>query len=67
MDSSERLDETSLPDKKTFYNESYLEDITDEYYTHAQNVFEEFNLKNLSDYQDLYVQSDIACICVLKL
>ena len=27
-------------------------------YTHAQKVFEEFNLKNLSDYHDLYVQSD---------
>ena len=25
---------------------------------HAQKVFEEFNLKNLSEYHDLYVQSD---------
>ena len=33
----------------------YLENITDE---HAQKVFEKFNLKNLSDYHDLYVQSD---------
>ena len=36
----------------------YLEDITDKDYTHAQKVFEEFNLKNLGDYHDLYVQSD---------
>ena len=27
-------------------------------YTHAQKVFEEFNLKNLGHYHDLYVQSD---------
>ena len=36
----------------------YLEDIIDKDYTHAQTVFEEFNLKNLDDYHDLYVQSD---------
>ena len=58
MDNWKRFDETSLPDKKAFYSELYLEDITDEDYTHAQKVFEEFNLKNLSDYHDLYVQSD---------
>ena len=58
MDSWERFNETSLPDKKAFYSELYLEDITDKDYTHAQKVFEEFNLKNLSDYHDLYVQSD---------
>ena len=36
MDSWERFDETSLPDKKDFYSELYLEDITNEIYTHAQ-------------------------------
>ena len=44
--------------KKAFYSELHLEDITDEDYTHAQNVFKEFNLKNLGDYHDLHVQSD---------
>ena len=39
MDSWERFDEASLPDKKVFYNELYLEDITDKDYTHAQKVF----------------------------
>ena len=58
MDSWERFNETSLPDKKAFYSELYLEDITDEDYTHAQKVFKDFNLKNLGDYYDLYVQSD---------
>ena len=36
----------------------YLEDITDKGYTHAQKVFEKFNLKNLGDYYNLFVQSD---------
>ena len=35
MDSWERFNETSLPDKKDFYSELYLEDITDKDYTHA--------------------------------
>ena len=58
MDSWERFDEASLPDKKAFYSELNLEDTIDKDYTHAQNVFEEFELKNLGDYHDLYVQSD---------
>ena len=58
MDSWIRFDETSLPDKKAFYRELNLENITDEDYTHAQKVFEELELKNLGDYHDLYVQSD---------
>ena len=44
--------------KKAFYSKLYLEDITDKDYTHDQKVFQEFNLKNLSDYHDLFVQSD---------
>ena len=58
MDSWERFNETSLPDKKAFYSELYLEDITDKDYTHAQKVFKELKLQNLGDYHDLYVQSD---------
>ena len=58
MGSWERFNETSLPDKKAFYSESNLEDITDKDYAHAQKVFEEFKLKNLGGYHDLDVQSD---------
>ena len=55
MDSWERFDETSLPDKEAFYSKLNLEDITDEDYEHAQKVF---GIKNLAEYHDLYVQSD---------
>ena len=58
MDNLEKFDETSLPDKKVFYSELNLEDIIDKDYKHAQKVFEEFRLKNVRDYYDLYVQSD---------
>ena len=52
MDRRERLNETTLPNKKYFYSKLYLEDITDEDYIHAQKV-----VKNLGGYLDLYVQS----------
>ena len=58
MDSWERFNETSLPDKKAFYSELNLEDITDKDYAHAQKVFEEFKLKNLGGDHDFYVQND---------
>ena len=58
MDSWERFDETLLPDKKYFYSELCLEDITDKGYARAQKVFQEFKLKNLGNYHDLHVQND---------
>ena len=58
MDSWESFNETSLPDRKAFYSELNFEDITDKDYAHAQKVFKELKLKNLSDHQDLYVQRD---------
>ena len=58
MDSWERFNEKSLPDKRAFYSELNLADITDKDYAHAQKVFKELNLKNLGDYHDLHVQSD---------
>ena len=58
MDSWERFDETSLPDKKVFYSELSLDDITDKDCEHAQKVWKAFEIKNLGEYHDLYVQKD---------
>ena len=58
MDSWEKLNDTTLPNKKAFYSELNLEDITDEDYKHAQKIVEEFKLKILGEYHDRYVQSD---------
>ena len=55
MDSWERFAETLLLNKKAFYIEVYLGDIIDEDYTYTRKEFEEFNLKNLGDYHDLYL------------
>ena len=58
MDSWEKFNETVLPPKKDFYSNLNLEDISDEDYKHAQKVWDVFEIKNLGEYHDLYVQSD---------
>ena len=58
MDSWERFDETSLPEKEAFYSNLNREDITDTNYIHANKVFQKFKLKHLGVYYDLYVQSN---------
>ena len=59
MDSWKRFDETSLPDKEDLYSKLNEEGITDEDYAHAQRIWEEFETKNLGEYHDLYVQSNV--------
>ena len=54
----EKLNETSLPNKEAFYSELNLKDISDNDYNHAQKVRHVFEIRNLGDYHDLYVQTD---------
>ena len=58
MDSWERFDEISLPDKEASYNSLNMEDITDVDHSYAKRVFKSLDNKNLGDYHDLYVQSE---------
>ena len=58
MDGWERFDKTSLPNKKNFYSELNLGDITDKDYHHAQKVWEVFEINNLGEYHDLYGHCD---------
>ena len=58
MDNWERFNETSLPNKESFYSNVNIENIDDIDYGHDNNVFKRFKLKHLGEYHDLYVQSD---------
>ena len=55
MDNWERSDETSLPNKQSFYSNLNMENIDDIDYRHGNNVFKKFKLKNLGKYHNLYV------------
>ena len=58
MDSFDKFND-KLPAKDEFYSILNDEHISDEDYKHAKNVWEKFNLKNMGEYHDLYLQSDI--------
>ena len=58
MNNWERFNETSLPNKESFYSNLNMEDINDIDYRHGNNVFNKSKLNNLGDYHDLYVLSD---------
>ena len=58
MDSWEKYDENTIPSKEAFYSEFNLENITDKDYDHVKKVWETFEIKNLGEYHDLYVQCD---------
>ena len=59
MDSLEKLEETKLPPKEKFYSRLNDENISDEDYKHAKQVWETFNMKTLKDYHDLYNFLDV--------
>ena len=58
MDIWEKFDETILPPKEPFYSNLNLEDISDGDSAHAQKVWGVFEINNLGEYHDLFVQSD---------
>ena len=58
MDSFQKFKE-QLPSKEEFYSILNDKHISDEDYKHAQNVWNKFNLKNMGEYHDLYLASDI--------
>ena len=53
-DNWEKFNETSLPEIEDFYRHLNWEDITDADYAH---VCKDFEVKNLGEYYDLYIQS----------
>ena len=62
MNSWKRFNETELPSKHKFYRILNLEDISEDDYANAINVWNTFNINNLGKYHDLYVQIDTALL-----
>ena len=62
MDDWDRFNEEKLPNKSGFYSSLNMEDISEIDYKHAAKVFNEFNIKILGEYHDLYFQSDTSLL-----
>ena len=59
MNSFDKFNETTMPTKDKFYSELEQSEIDDNDYEQALNVRNEMNLKNLGDYHDLYLITDV--------
>ena len=58
MDSFEKFN-SPLPKKEEFFSILNNKHISNEDYEHAKNIWNTFNLKNMGEYHDLYLKSDI--------
>ena len=59
MSGIEKFEETKLPPKEKFFSKLNDCGISDEDYEHAQKVWKEFGIKNMGEYHDFYLKSDV--------
>ena len=64
MDSLCKLDKTELPVKEKFYSKLNDKGITDEDFMHAKNVWNEFDMKTMRNYHDLYMLTDVLILFI---
>ena len=59
MDSFKQFQELQLPPKDGFYSSLIEEDISEIDYTHAQRVFNNFDMTDLGDYHNFYLLTNV--------
>ena len=59
MDNFEKFKKQSLPKKTSFFSRLKQEKVSEEDFEHAQKVWKECKLKNMGDYHDLYLKTDV--------
>ena len=58
IDNWEKFNEILLPPKKDFYSELNFKNITDKNYARKKKVWGVFEIRNLGEYHNLYIQTD---------
>ena len=59
MDDWDKFAETTLPPKGSFYSKLNMSGVSDQDYEHACRVWSDFGIRNLGEYHDLYLKTDI--------
>ena len=59
MNSIKKFSEEKLPPKEVFYSKLNDCEVSDGNFDHAQRIWKEFEVKNLGEYHDLYLKSDV--------
>ena len=62
MDSWDRFEETRLPSIATFYSNLSMSGVSDKDYNHARKVWRVFGIKNMGEYHDLYLRTDVVLL-----
>ena len=65
VNSWDRFNETQLPPISAFYSNLNMSSISEEDYQHAQRVWKEFGIRDLGDYHDLYLRTDVVLLANL--
>ncbi|XP_067210017.1 uncharacterized protein [Linepithema humile] len=59
VDSVDKLRETCLPPRESFYSSLTGETVSESDYAHATNVWQTFSIETLGQYSDLYLKTDV--------
>ena len=59
MNNFDKFNETQLPDIKCFYSSHNDETVIEEQYKYAKKVWETFKIKNMGEYHDFYLKTDV--------
>ena len=59
MNNWDKFKETKLPPKEAFYSKLNMTGVREEDYEHVNRVWKEFRIKDLGEYHDLYLKTDV--------
>ncbi|KYQ56130.1 hypothetical protein ALC60_04953 [Trachymyrmex zeteki] len=59
IDCVEKLQDTRLPPRESFYNSLTGDTVSESDYAHAANVWQRFSIQTLGEYSDLYLKTDV--------
>ena len=62
VNSWDQFNETQLPPISAFHSNLNMSSISEEDYQHAQRVWKEFGIRDLGDYHDLYLRTDVVLL-----
>ena len=65
MNSFKKFDKCELPNKDAFCSSLKDKGITDKEYLRLIEVWKVFDIKNLGEYHDLYLKTDVLLLCDL--
>jgi len=59
IDCVEKLEDTCLPLRESFYSSLIGDTVSEDNYAHAVNVWQRFFIRTLGEYNDLYLKTDV--------